>query len=152
MTDEDCKEEDSTNKTKTEPGKKRQNPLQKLRDRFEDYLKKLPVVGFNSGRYDLNAVKKFLFPVLVKDEEVQSTIKRNHNFMCLLTEHLRFLDVTNFLAPGFSYDKFLKAYECPQTKGFFPYEWMDSLEKLQHPVLSPHEAFFSSLTKSNITE
>ena len=119
MTDEDCKEEDSTNKTKTEFEKKRQNPLQKLRDRFEDYLKKIPVVGFNSGRYDLNAVKKFLFPVLVKDEEVQSTIKRNHNFMCLLTEHLRFLDVTNFLAPGFTYDKFLKAYECPQTKGFF---------------------------------
>ena len=41
--------------------------------------------------------------------------------MCLKTEHHRFLDVTNFLAPGFSYEMFLKAYECPQTRGFFPH-------------------------------
>ena len=47
--------------------------------------------------------------------------------MCLKTEYLKFLDITNYLAPGFSYDQFLKAYECEQTKGFFPYEWIDSL-------------------------
>ena len=134
-----------------EPEKKTVKPLKKLRDRLENYLKELPVLGFNSGKYDLNAVKEFLFPVLVKSECIQFTIKRNNNFMCVKTDHLRFLDVTNFLAPGFSYDKFLKAYECPQTKGFFPYEWMDSLEKLQHPALPPHEAFFSSLTNTNIS-
>ena len=72
--------------------------------------------------------------------------------MCLKTAHLRFLDVTNFLAPGFSYDKFLKAYECPQTKGFFPYEWMDSLDKLDQTYLPPHEAFYSSLKKDNISK
>lgn len=85
--------------------------------RLEEYLKELPVVGFNSGKYDLNAVKEFLIPLLVKEEEVQFAIKRNNNFMSLKTEHLKFLDVSNFLAPCFSYDKFLKAYECPQTKG-----------------------------------
>lgn len=68
--------------------------------------------------------------------------------MCLKTKHLRFLDVTNFLAPGFSYEKFLEAYEYPQTKGFFPYEWMDSLDKLQYPALAAYEAFFSSLPNS----
>ena len=71
--------------------------------------------------------------------------------MCLKTPHLRFLDVTNFLAPGFSYDKFLKAYECPQTKGFFHYEWLDTLEKLEHPSLPPHEAVFSTLKNKNIS-
>ena len=134
-----------------EPEKKTVKPLKKLRDRLENYLKELPVLGFNSGKYDLNAVKEFIFPVLVKSESIQFTIKRNNNFMCVKTDHLRFLDVTNFLAPGFSYDKFLKNYECPQTKRFFPYEWMDSLEKLQHPALPPHEAFFSSLTNTNIS-
>ena len=134
-----------------EPKNKKDHPLKKLRDRLEEYLKELPVLGFNSGKYDLNAVKEFLFPVLVENEEVLFTIKRNNNFMCLKTEHLRFLDVTNFLAPGFSYDMFLKAYECPQTKGFFPYEWMDSLDKLQHNALPPHEAFFSSLRNENIS-
>ena len=135
-----------------EPKEKKVHPLKKLRDRFQEYLQELPVLGFNSGKYDLNAVKEFLFPVLVQNEGVQFTIKRNHNFMCLKTPHLRFLDVTNFLAPGFSYDKFLKAYECPQTKGFFPYQWLDSLEKLEHPSLPPHEAFFSTLKNKNISD
>ena len=103
------------------PTRKREHPLKKLRNRLEEYLKELPVLGFNSGKYDLNAVKEFLFLVLVKNEEVLFTIKCNNNIMCLKSAHLCFLDVTNFLAPGFSYDKFLKAYECPQTKGFFPY-------------------------------
>ena len=77
----------------------------------------MPVLGFNSGKYDLNAVKEFLLPYLVKNEGVKFTIKRNSNHMCLKTEHLKFLDITNYLAPGFSYAQFLKAYECPAAKG-----------------------------------
>ena len=135
----------------------------------------MPVLGFNSGKYDLNAVKEFLLPYLVKNEGVKFTIKRNNNHMCLKTEHLKFLDITNYLAPGFSYAQFLKAYECPAAKGkyqdyytltmfeifanylssytlgFFPYEWMDSLDKLEHPALPPHQAFYSSLTNKNIS-
>ena len=56
------------------------------------------------------------------------------------------------MAPGFSYDQFLKAYECEQTKGFFPYEWVDSLEKLEETSLPPHEAFYSTVKNANITE
>lgn len=115
-------------------------------------MKELPAVGFNSGKYDINATKQFLLPYLVKNESVLFTIKKMNNTMCLKTEHLKFLDITNYLAPGFSYAQFLKAYECDQTKGYFPYEWVDSAEKLDCPILPPHEAFFSSLTNSNITE
>ena len=39
-----------------------------------------------------------------------------------------------------------------KTKGFFLYEWVDSLEKLQYPALPTYKAFFSSLTNSNISE
>ncbi|CAH3160600.1 unnamed protein product [Porites lobata] len=45
-----------------EPQKKKVHPLKKLRGRFGEYLEELPVLGFNSGKYDLNAVKEFLFP------------------------------------------------------------------------------------------
>ena len=131
--------------------KKKECPLKKLKDPLEEYLKELPVIRFNSGKYDLNVVKEVLLPVLVKEEEVKFTIKRNNNLMCLKTEHLCFLDIINFLAPRFTYDKFLKAYECPQTKGFFPYEWMDSLDKLDSSSLPPHEAFYSSLKGCNIS-
>ena len=105
--DHEC-EYDRPGDNSPEP-KKKVHPIKKLRDRFQEYVQELPVLSFNSGKYDVNAVKEFLFPVLVQNEGVQFTIKRNHNFMCLKTPHLRFLDVTNFLAPGFSYDKFLKA-------------------------------------------
>ena len=70
--------------------------------------------------------------------------------MCLKSAHFKWLDITNYLAPGFSYDKYLKAYGCEQQKGFFPYEWV-SLDRLNHPSLPPHQAFYSSLKKANIT-
>ena len=47
----------------------REHPLKKLRNRLEEYLKELLVLG----------VKEFLFPVLVKNEKVMFTIQRNNN-------------------------------------------------------------------------
>ena len=56
--------DDKPEENHPEPQKK-VHPLKKLRERLEEYLEELPVLGFNSGKYDLNAVKEFLFPVLV---------------------------------------------------------------------------------------
>ena len=39
--------------------------------------------------------------------------------MCLSTDQLEFLDMTNYIALWFSYDKYLKAYGCVVTKGNF---------------------------------
>jgi hypothetical protein len=58
--------------------------------------------------------------------------------MCIKTEKLKFLDITNYMAPGFSYSQYLKAYKCTEQKGFFPYEWMTSLDKLNVSQLPPH--------------
>ena len=38
-------------------------------------------------------------------------MKRNNNFMCINTEALKFLDITNYMDAGFSYSQYLKAYE-----------------------------------------
>ena len=73
-------------------------------------------------------------------------------FMCLSTDKLKFLDMTNYIAPGFSYDKYLEAYGCKITKGFFPYEYMDCLERLDDTALPPKEAFFSQLKNEGISE
>ncbi|CAH3180046.1 unnamed protein product, partial [Porites lobata] len=126
--------------------------LSQLEEKLNAYIQELPVLGFNSGKYDLNASKEFLFPYLIKHQPVKFTVKRNNNHMCIKTDSLKFLDISNYLAPGFSYDQFLKAYECEQTKGFFPYEWIDSLDKLEETSLPSHEAFYSSLKNQNITE
>ena len=79
-------------------------------------------------------------------------VKKNNNFMAIKTAKWKFVDVLNYLAPGFSYDKFLKAFGCKVTKGFLPYEWIDDLDKLQHPALPSHEAFYSSLKNEYLTE
>ena len=126
--------------------------LIELAEKLKAYIQELPVLGFNSGKYDLNAVKEFLFPYLIETQPIKFTVKRNSNHMCLKTDFLQLLDISNYLAPGFSYDQFLKAYECEQTKGFFPYEWIDSLDKLEETSLPPHQAFYSSLKNTNITD
>ena len=125
--------------------------LSQLEEKLNAYIQELPVLGFNSGKYDLNASKEFLFSYLIKHQPIKFTVKRNNNHMCIKTDSLKFLDISNYLAPGFSYDQFLKAYECEQTKGFFPYQWLDKLHKLEETSLPPHAAFYSSLKNANIT-
>ena len=95
--------------------------LSQVEEKLNAHIQELPVLGFNSGKYDLNASKEFLFPYLINHQSIKLTVKGNNNHMCIKTDSLKFLDISNYLAPGFSYDHFLKAYECEQTKGFFPY-------------------------------
>ena len=38
----------------------KKNPVDQLIQRFHSYLKALPVIGFNSGKYDLNVIKKYI--------------------------------------------------------------------------------------------
>ena len=159
------------------------NPYKTLMGQLYGWMHQLPVIGFNSGKYDLNAIKQFLIPYFLstakteeqeeeeeeeeeeereqedkkKEEENDGigsffVIKRNNTFMCLSTDQLKFLDMTNYIAPGFSYDKYLKAYGCEVTKGHFPYEYMDRLERLDDTALPPKEAFFSRLKNEGISD
>ncbi|CAH3027124.1 unnamed protein product, partial [Porites evermanni] len=57
--------------------------LTKLAEKLNAYLQELPVLGFNSGKYDLNAVKEFVFPYLIESQPIKFTVKRNSNHMCL---------------------------------------------------------------------
>ena len=124
-----------------ENGKKTVNPYKTLQKQLQAWLHQLPVLGFNSGRYDLNAIKKFFVPLLIHNNTAERAscfvIKRQNNFMCLSTDKLKFVDICNYLAPGVSYDKYLKAYGCELQKGHFPYEYMDDLQKLEDHVLPP---------------
>ena len=72
--------------------------------------------------------------------------------MCFSTKKLKFLDIINILAPGHSYDKYLKAYGCELQKGHFPYKYMDGIGKLEDIVLPPQEAFYSRLQNEFISD
>ena len=129
-------------------GNTKTNPYKMLIGQLLGWLHQLPVIGFNSGKYDLNVVKQFFVPYLLKpskqddngedideeeeeeeeddddddDDETRFVIKRQNTFMCFMTKKLKFLDIISYLAPGFSCDKYLKAYGCELQKGHFPYE------------------------------
>ena len=53
--------------------------LNELEEKLNVYLNDLPMLGFNSGKYDLNAVKKFLFPYLIETQPIKFTVKRSSN-------------------------------------------------------------------------
>ena len=125
---------------------------ERLIQELDEKLKEFTVIGFHSGQYDMNVLKRFLIPHLVRNGGVQFTIKRNQSYLSLKSSKLTFLDISNFLAAGSSYAGFLRAYGCEDEKGFFPYEWMNSLENLEEAQLPPHSAFYSSLKNTNISE
>ena len=148
--EEETKEaEEEDEEEEAENGKKTVNPYKTLENQLQVWLHQLPVVGFNSGRYDLNAIKKFFVPLLIHNNA--AVIKRQNTYMCLSTDQLKFVDICNYLAPGVSYDKYLKAYGCELQKGHFPYEYMDDLQKLEDRVLPPQSTFFSQLKNEGIS-
>jgi hypothetical protein len=71
--------------------------------------------------------------------------------MCISTHKLKFLDIINYLAPGFSYSKYLAAFKIEETKGLFCYEYITDLSKLNETTLPTHSAFFSSLKNCNVS-
>ena len=154
---DDAESEANTEEEENEKESKT-NPFNTLAEQLLGWLRQLPVVGFNSGKYDLNVVKKFFIPYLMKpseDDEIDETrfvIKRQNTFMCFSTNKLKFLDMVNFLAPGYSYDKYLTAYGCMQQKGHFPYEYMDGIGKLEDRALPPQAAFYSRLKNEGISD
>jgi hypothetical protein len=82
-----------------------------------------------------------------EDEEGKSDLSdplrlvfiKNNNFMCISTPDLVFLDIVNFLALGFSYSMYFKAYKIEETNDVFCYEYMTSLDKLNETSLPPYK-------------
>ena len=88
----------------------------------------------------------------VESKAIRFTRKRNSSMACFESAHLRFVDITNFIAPGSNYAGYLKAFGVAEPKGFFPYQWVDSLEKLKYESLPPREAFYSTLKQKGISD
>ena len=126
------------------------NQLIDLKQHLERYVNILAVFVFNSGRYDLNLIKSYLIPYLIRDKEQEtSVIKKANDFISFKFGDVQFLDRMKFLRGATTLDSFLKAYKASETKGFFPYEWFDNPDKLDFPELPPYEAFFSNFSNNN---
>ena len=115
------------------------------RKKIEEWCDQVPVLGFNSGTYDLNLIKKYFAERLADTTNKVRVAKNGNKIMFLLTSGFRFLDIINYLGPGTSYEKWVKAYECKAVKSWFPYEWFDRPEKLDYPGLPDYPHWYSKL-------
>ena len=114
-------------------------------EKYEEWCNQVPVLGFNSGMYDINAIKRdFVKHMTNKTKDI--FVARNGNkHVFLSTPNFKFLDVMSYLAPGLSFDKWCKANNCEAKKLFLDYENLDSYEKLSHVGPVEYKNFYSSL-------
>ena len=126
--------------------------VETLIHRFEKYISVLPVLGFNSAKYDLNLIKKYFPKHLRLATDCDYVVKKTNQYTAIATSRFKFLDITNYLAAGCSYSKFLKAYDIQESKSYLPYEWFDDVAKLNYESLPPYEAFYSKLKNANVLQ
>ena len=148
--DQTSKNNSIKNKVDRKPNRHVQNALINLRNSVLKFCKQLPVLGFNSSRYDLNLVKSKILKCLNMHKDKQAfVIKKCNAYLCISNEHFKFLDLSAYLAPGVSYAQFLKCYDIAEEKQFFPYEYLDCFEKLSESELPSVDAFYSKLKNCN---
>ena len=128
--------------------------LKKYKDEFEVYCRRIVCIGFNSGKYDMNLIRTKLawYLNLHENKGHNFVIKKNNTYQCIANEKLKLLDMSNYLPPGTSYDKFLQTFNIEQRKSYFPYEYLSDASVLSETSLPPPEAFYSSLKQQNTLE
>ena len=147
--DNDDAEMDNDDNVTSEGMKK----LDKLYKKFEAYCKELVVFGFSSSGYDITLIKKFLFKELSEHgQQPTFTVKKAGKYPCIKTDHLKFLDVLQFLAPGYNLKSFFKDFGVTKQTGFFPYDYFVSAAQLDESTLPPYETFYSTIKNCNVLE
>ena len=128
----------------------KKNQLIDLMQHLERYTNTLPVFGFNSGRYDINLIKSYLIPYLINEKDIEpSVIKKANDLVSFKFGDVQLLDIMKFLRGATTLASFLKAYKASEMKGYFPYEWFDTLNKLDEQQLPSYDDFYSNQKNSN---
>ena len=75
-----------------------------VQKQWKQWVNQVPVIGFNSGKYDLNMVKEYFVKEICynKEDEDVSAAKKENNYMFLTTSKFKFLDVKNYIGPFLS--------------------------------------------------
>ena len=121
---------------------------------LERYINEVPILGFNSGFYDINLnIEEFMMELEKRGGKKNiEAIKNGNNFKSLRAGKFAFLDVCQDLPPGYSLDKYIKAFNPKGLKkSIFPYEFLDSYDKLDYDVHQiTRQDFFSKLKNSTV--
>ena len=77
----------------------------KVKEQWRQWINQVLLVGFNSGKYDLNMMKEYFAKDISynKDDECNEDLfaaKKENNYMVLTTFKFKFLDVKSTLGPA----------------------------------------------------
>ncbi|UMM32809.1 hypothetical protein L5515_006485 [Caenorhabditis briggsae] len=106
-----------------------------LETKVQRYCEVIPILGFNSSFYDINLISRPFIQEIMKRREYDGVnpmvIKEGNRYKTIKTGQFQFLDQMSYVAAGTKLESFIKAYVNVQ-KGWFPYEWFDSYDKLNY--------------------
>lgn len=131
---------------------------EKRRERYlkqvKDYCSTVPIVGYNSGFYDTGIMINYNFmQEILKRDKNPMVIKTGNRYKVIKAGSLLFLDQSLYLAAGTSLSQFITAFDAGENKGFFPYEFLDSYDKLDLPyTVLKREHFDSKLRSRKMTQ
>ena len=92
----------------------------------------------------MKLIKEFLFKKLYEHgQQPTFTVK---------IEHLKFLDELQFLAPGYNFKRFFKAFDVTKQKGFFPYDYFTHVDQLDETTPPTYDTFYSAIKNCNVSE
>ena len=89
-----------------------------VKEQCRQWVNQVPVIGFNSGQYDLNMVKEYFLKQQIsynKDDECNEDLfaaKKENNYMFLTTSKFKSLHVKDYAGPGLSYDASQWVVDC----------------------------------------
>ena len=115
--EDECIEESEKADMSTQFSRIQKNQLLDLKQHLERSVNTLPFLGFNSGRYDLNLIKSYLIPYVIRNNEQEtSVIKKANDLKSFKFGYVQFLDIMKFLSGATLLDSFLKDYKASETK------------------------------------
>jgi hypothetical protein len=133
----------------------------------------LPIIAHNLRGYDSHLIIRKAYEImsLIGDKKINVIPNSCEKFMSFSIGELKFIDSFQFMGESLEqlaknlydpHDKhknftfmkqiFPEHYQLLCQKGHYPYEWVDSIEKLKHPGLPPREAFRNALRQEDLTD
>ena len=133
-----------TEELTTESGNKQMyDLLKKLISRFDKLLSSVVRFSFQQRQIRRESRQRTVSKGIKhagRDEWVcHFVVKKGAAYVCLSTDRFNFLDISQYLAPGSSYSSFIRAYQVPESKSYFPYEWFTDISKLYYDTLQARE-------------
>ena len=103
---------DKINDNYNEKEKEKEKWLAKV----EGYCSNIPIVGFNTGFYDINLLSSYGFmKEILKRYSSPFVVKAGTSYTVIKTKQLTFLDQMCYCAAGTSLRSFIKAYDIGES-------------------------------------